>query len=132
RHLGLPNACLALEQERLSERDGEIDGRGQRAVGEIGLLSQRLADGLDRTERSHSRHGRSPADPEAAQSRCPYSLRTSHGSGNQRRIGGFVKTRWIATVPLLAATVLASLAAPASAATPWNVLPTPNPGGQTV
>ena len=43
-----------------------------------------------------------------------------------------MNTKWIRTVPLLAAVVLASLASPASAATVWKVLPTPNPGGQNV
>jgi hypothetical protein len=42
--LGLPDARLALDQQRLAELGGEEDRRGQRAVGEVALLAQRLAD----------------------------------------------------------------------------------------
>src|SRR5207248_5180716 len=76
RHLGLPDARLALEEERLSERDREVDGRGERAIRQVRLVAQRVGDSLDRAERSHGAHGRRPADAEAAASYHPYSLRT--------------------------------------------------------
>ena len=40
----LPTVLLALDQQRLLERGGEEDAGGQRAVGEVALLAQRLAD----------------------------------------------------------------------------------------
>ena len=44
RHLGLPDAGLALDEQRQPELAGEEDGRRQGAVGEVALLAQRLAD----------------------------------------------------------------------------------------
>src|SRR4051794_32711217 len=35
---------LALDEQRLAERPGQEDRGGQRAVGEVALLAQRLAD----------------------------------------------------------------------------------------
>jgi hypothetical protein len=42
--LGLPDAGLALEQQRLPELGGQEDRGGQGAVGQVALLAQRLAD----------------------------------------------------------------------------------------
>src|SRR4051794_26552064 len=42
--LRLPDARLALDQQRLAELGGEEDRGGQGAVGEVALLAQRLAD----------------------------------------------------------------------------------------
>src|SRR5919199_3784317 len=42
--LGLPHARLALHEQRLAELGGEEDRGGQRAVGEVALLGERLAD----------------------------------------------------------------------------------------
>ena len=44
RDLGLADARLALEQQRLLERRGEEDGRGQAPVGEVALAGQSLLD----------------------------------------------------------------------------------------
>jgi hypothetical protein len=42
--LGLPDARLALEQQRLLELGGQEDGGGQRAVREIVARCERLTD----------------------------------------------------------------------------------------
>jgi hypothetical protein len=42
--LGLADARLPLDEQRLAELGGEEDGRGQRPVGEVALASERLAD----------------------------------------------------------------------------------------
>jgi hypothetical protein len=42
--LGLADARLALDQQGLAELAGEVDGCGLRAVGEVALLRERLAD----------------------------------------------------------------------------------------
>ena len=52
---GLPNAGLALEQERLLELRGEEHGRRERAVGQVVLPREGLLDRLDRCERRRSR-----------------------------------------------------------------------------
>jgi hypothetical protein len=44
RNLGLPDAGLALDEQRQAQLGGQEDRRGQRAVGEVALLAQRLAD----------------------------------------------------------------------------------------
>ena len=40
--LRLPDPCLALEEERFAERDGEVQGGGEPIIGEITLLSQEV------------------------------------------------------------------------------------------
>ena len=47
RHLGLADAGLALEQQRLLERDREMDRQRERPVGEIALGGERGARLLD-------------------------------------------------------------------------------------
>jgi hypothetical protein len=42
--LGLANARLALDQQRLAQLGGEEDRRAQGAIGEVALLRERLAD----------------------------------------------------------------------------------------
>jgi hypothetical protein len=48
--LGLADARLALDQQRLAQLGGEEDGRRQRTVGEIALLGERLADRVRRCQ----------------------------------------------------------------------------------
>jgi hypothetical protein len=43
-HLGLADAGLALDQQRLAELAGQEDRGGQGAVGEVALRGERLAD----------------------------------------------------------------------------------------
>ena len=50
RHLGLAHARLALEQQRLLERDGEVGGRRQALVGEVALAGQRPGHIFSRCE----------------------------------------------------------------------------------
>ena len=45
RHLGLADAGLALEQQRLLERPGQVDGGGEAPVREIALPGQGLLNG---------------------------------------------------------------------------------------
>ena len=47
RHLRLAHPGLALEQQRLLERDREVDGQRERTAGEIALGGERLARLLD-------------------------------------------------------------------------------------
>jgi hypothetical protein len=51
RHLGLPHPGLALEQQRLLERRGQVDGRRQAPVGEVALAGQGPGDVLRAAER---------------------------------------------------------------------------------
>jgi hypothetical protein len=44
--LGLADACLALDEQRLAELGAEEDGGGQRPVREVALPRERLADRL--------------------------------------------------------------------------------------
>ena len=44
RDLGLADAGLALEQQRLLQRGREVDGGGEAAVGEVLLARQRFLD----------------------------------------------------------------------------------------
>ena len=50
RDLRLAHARLALEQQRLLERDGEEHGRGKAPVGEVALPDQRPLDVVDGLE----------------------------------------------------------------------------------
>jgi hypothetical protein len=44
RDLGLANAGLTLEQQRLLQRRGQVDGSGEAPVGEVLLARQRFLD----------------------------------------------------------------------------------------
>ena len=50
RDLRLADARLALEQQRLLERDRQVDRGGEAPVGEVALPDQRLLDVADRRE----------------------------------------------------------------------------------
>jgi hypothetical protein len=50
RRLGLADARLALEQERLLELGGQVDGGGERAIGQVVLLRERGANRIGRAE----------------------------------------------------------------------------------
>ena len=46
----LPTPGLALDQQRLAQLGGQEHGGGQRAVGEIALVGERLADRVRRCQ----------------------------------------------------------------------------------
>ncbi len=46
-HLGLADAGLALEQQRLLEGLGEVDRGGERPVGQVALAGQRTRNVID-------------------------------------------------------------------------------------
>ena len=48
--LGLAHARLALEQQRLLERGGQVHARGERPVREVALAGERVGDVLGRAE----------------------------------------------------------------------------------
>ena len=49
-HLRLAHAGLALDQQRLAELGGQEHRGGQRAVGEVALVGERLADRVRRCQ----------------------------------------------------------------------------------
>jgi hypothetical protein len=49
-HLGLAHAGLALDQQRLAQLGGQEHRGGQRAVGEVALVGERLADRVRRCQ----------------------------------------------------------------------------------
>jgi hypothetical protein len=49
--LGLADARLALQQQRLAERGGQEDRDGQRPIGEVALSRERLADRVRAAQR---------------------------------------------------------------------------------
>jgi hypothetical protein len=49
-HLGLADARLALEQQRLLQRGRKVDGSGEAPVSEIALAGQSLLDGCGAVE----------------------------------------------------------------------------------
>jgi hypothetical protein len=57
RDLGLADAGLALEQERLLERGREEHGRGEPGVGQVAIAGERLRDVVGRLE-AHGGDGR--------------------------------------------------------------------------
>ena len=50
RHLGLADARLALQQQRLLERGRQVHARGERPVGQVALAGERAGDVLRRAE----------------------------------------------------------------------------------
>ena len=74
RHLGLADARLSLEQQRLLEHDREVDRERQRPVGQVALAGERAACPVYRLE-LFERHPINHANPAASSSARRQSTR---------------------------------------------------------
>ena len=55
-HLGLADPGFPLQKQRLAERQGQVDGGGERPVGEIGVRAELLAQLIDGPEGEFGGH----------------------------------------------------------------------------
>ena len=86
-HLGLAHAGLALDQQRLAQLGGQEDRGGQRAVGEVALLGERLADRVRRCQGAGGGSGRRLFQCPAGEHPRQVALVVRRGVEVARRVG---------------------------------------------
>src|SRR5712692_4440218 len=128
--LGLADARLALDEERLFELEGQEDGRGQTAVADVAALAQAPLDLVDaRRSRHPAKHYRqlvrnNPIPGKVSSAACPAARPGRHTAGAPARSAG-ARERKPPRFPLIFTRLVRSLSwsapAPDASCTPgWR------------